>query len=445
MDEKVTVYKKNAPVWTAYLIGFCLLWELQRWISFPAGEDIYPWIQIGELFLVGAVFYLIRFRENPWYIALLAGVPVLFLSSALQGAEVLEKTTGVLRKSVLAYALCPAAAPLLLRTNMRDMRDWKRFVMIFAAVWVVIFSALSITGIYAAFSGIQIPSFNGDYFIGLAKNGTLRLWTGSNATTAALLAVSVCLAVLGAGLCERIIFRVLYCLALLPLIFCLILTGSVAEEIGALAALGIALVCLLQRRIRGLIRPGWLRGILAALLILVIIFGGVMLCDAAKQGLDSAISSRASKAESSALADFWNQRVAVWGEALSVFGKNPGYLLTGISVPRLMEVMKELTNIPNVSHLQSTYLQILCSTGVVGLLMALFFTFMVVRSSIKLMSNPNRPMWEKLICLPALGIIIMGTVDSFRLTNQADIVSILTLFGGGAIVTARAAASRRRR
>ena len=84
MREQKTLGKGwNASLLMAYLIGFCVLWELEKLINFPWSGDVYQWIKVGELILLGAVLTRIRFRGNLWYWVLVAGVLWLFTAAAL--------------------------------------------------------------------------------------------------------------------------------------------------------------------------------------------------------------------------------------------------------------------------------------------------------------------------------------------------------------------------
>ena len=168
MREQKTLGKGwNASLLMAYLIGFCVLWELEKLINFPWSGDVYQWIKVGELILLGAVLTRIRFRGNLWYWVLVAGVLWLFTAAALHSEQVLTKTEKHLMKAVLVYLLCPAVGLLISGGNL------KRFLKIFTACWTVAFTALCLAGLYCVFRGIRITDYSGKYDLGLSGNAAL--------------------------------------------------------------------------------------------------------------------------------------------------------------------------------------------------------------------------------------------------------------------------------
>lgn len=478
--------RKYGALVTASLILFALFYELEKWFSFPGGDEIYTWLTVCELFLVGAVFVQVRFRGNLWYILLMLGTVVIFVTSAIQGPKVLAKSHDVLRRSVLVYALCPAV-PLLI-----SGKPLKTVLKCLITAWTILYAVISVVGIYALLNGLTIPNYSGEYIIGLtpitptSPYSELALWTSHYNTSATTLAVSMLLAMVGAVMSESKTAKILFALAQIPMFAAMAMTSGRTGELGSLIGFGFAAACALQKRM-ALRFPGkGIRVLLSALLIIVICVTGIIGYLGVQKGINAVIRMKAqggsallplpsacaeeesfdediSEGEGGIPADdyaersvsmdgpsgsadergfftgkFLTNRDKVWKDVIKVLSENPQYLLTGMSIPRLISTIRKLNpQILPVSHLHNIYLQILASTGIVGLILAFIFIFFTVRAAVTLFFDTERPLWERLVFTIPIAMFLMQFVESFRLSTRTDVYGIMTLFAGMTIVFAK--------
>ena len=461
MREQKTLGKGwNASLLMAYLIGFCVLWELEKLINFPWSGDVYQWIKVGELILLGAVLTRIRFRGNLWYWVLVAGVLWLFTAAALHSEQVLTKTEKHLMKAVLVYLLCPAVGLLISGGNL------KRFLKIFTACWTVAFTALCLAGLYCVFRGIRITDYSGKYELGLTSGAALTLLSDHYNTTAVNLSASMMVALFGFAISDRRVSKILYLLSAGCMFVCLSLTGGRSGELSGCIGLGAAFVIALQPFLHRKIRIKWLQVVISLALVLMLTVVGMLVMKGTQTVVNRLlVRHNAGSLIPVAMAedapadtpepeikvaeteitevqgrsffqrDFLSGRDVVWREALNAFRNHPELWWTGTSISTAMTQIRALSNIPKVSHFHNIFLQILIETGIPGLLISLVFLFFVLRGLFRLFSAMDRPLWERFLTLPVVTILLIEMVESCsRLGAKAYLNLILMLFAGLVLV-----------
>ena len=444
---QISEKKWNASLLMVWLIGFCVIWELEKLINFPWANDVYQWIKVGELILLGAVLTRIRFRGNLWYWILVAAVLWIFIAAALHSEQVLKKTEKHLMKAVLVYLLCPAVGLLVGGVSL------KRFLKTFAACWTLSFTVLCLAGLYCVFSGIRITDYSGKYYLGLNSVSALTLLSDHYNTTSVNLSVSMMIALFGFAVSERKTTKVLYLLAAGCMFICLSLSGGRSGELSACIGLGASTALLLQKKLHQKFSKKWALILISLLLVLAIAVTGMLMLKAAQKGVNHLLNRQkagilvtaASAEEISVTAtetteiytrsffqsNFLSDRDLVWKEAIHAFFTHPEYWLTGTSISTAMTDIRAVSNIPKVSHFHNILLQILIETGFPGLLIGLLFLFFLLRGILRLIRTADRPLWERFLILPVISVLLIETVESCsRLAANAYLNLTAMLFGG---------------
>ena len=463
MNDKAISGRTSASV-LVWMIGFCAVWALQKMFAFPETETVAKWIEVGELFLAGAVLFRIRWRGNGWYIALLLALALIFVTSAIRSDKILKRTESVLMKGVLVYLLCPAVALLV------SGADLKRFLRVFAAVWVGVWTALAVAGIWCAVTGARVPdaSGKGSSFLGM-EEGMLHIFDTHTNVTAAHLAVSMMVALFGFSVTEARAGKALFLASALPLFIALTMTGCRSGELAASVGAGGAVVCLMQKPLMKKINRKGLRILLSLLLILVLAAAGLLVisgthravnavlrADTAFPGVSRAYAEEAD-AEREAVqirerdffgsenAGFLTLRQNIWLGALRAVREDPSILLKGGSVPDWKNLPAVKKFFPSyASHCHNMPLQILMETGLAGLLLCGVFLFFVIRAAARLFPDLSRPLWERFLALPVAAVAVIETVETItRLNGKAFINIPLMLFAGVMIVRASAGSAKR--
>ncbi len=457
----------------AYLICACVIWSLEKMISYSPLEPVTEWIHVGELILLGAVISRIRIRGNGWYWLLVLGVIWVFTTSAIQSPKILTRTEASLTKAVRYDLLCPAVAVLLTKGEL------KRLLRIFAAVWTVIYAGLSIAGLYCVATGTVVYEFGQKYALGIKEHWEayvgLTLWDTSTNMTAGHLCAAMMVAMAGIALTKNKAGKTLFGLAMIPMFFALAMTGSRSGELSSFFGFGVAAASVLLIPLRKKVNHAVLRAALCLLLIAVMTVAGLFAYRGAQILMNRTMSARAELFLSAARAeeageapaaseeptaepapesltvrddsptairvrsffqtDFLGGRQYIWGAAFEALGKKPSILLAGTSIPLWKTEMQSLSNFPWASHLHNIYLQILVETGIPGLVMALIFVFFVLRAVFRLFRDTDRPLWERWIILPVVPILLIENVEAMtRLGSRGYLAPLLMLFAGAAIV-----------
>jgi len=104
-----------------------------------------------------------------------------------------------------------------------------------------------------------------------------------------------------------------------------------------------------------------------------------------------------------------NGRTGIWKAALTSLRDNPSLLVWGTEY---VGVMISVYHSAEVVHAHNSWMEILFRMGLPGLVMALIFTWMAVRSCLYLLWR-NRDMWKTCLALLVLCMLVAGFLEPF--------------------------------
>ena len=449
----------KATILLVFLIGFCVLFEQCKRISFPSSSDYLDWVRLLDLILLGAVLFRLPYRDHRWYFVLILAVILIIATSWLRSPSVLSKTRSNFSRTALVLLLCPAVGILV------QGRSLKTFLKVLTAAWTIINVVLCIIGIYAMIRNIQIISYNGKYFIGLDTGihytNLLLLWDSNPNVTGILLALSIMVSYVGAAISEKKGISALYLIAAFLMLICLAMTSCRTGIVSVWIGSGVALAAIFQKPLIKLIHTKWLRWPVTIMLVIVITVFGMLGTEGVRRGfkvvlhqggvlVQSAKAEAAVEPESETAAqesehvaerDFFSSslsgREALWRNALKALKMKPSLLLTGTSIYTTMDDLAEMVPVYGLTHLHNEFLQILVSTGIIGVLLFIAFLYYVFRTSFRLFSDTERPLWERLLFLPFLCIFLIDQVEALRINSQMDLLGLMMIYTGAAIEISR--------
>ena len=440
-----------------YLIGFCFLWEQCKRISFPSSSVIVPWIRIAQLILLGAVLFQLPWRNHRWYLILILAVVLIIVTAWYRSRSSLSKTRDDFSKIILVLLLCPAIGILIQGKNL------KTFLQVLTAVWTITYVVLSILAIYAVTQNTQIVSYNGKQILGLNSEHYLLLWDSQQNMSGHVLALSIMVAYIGAAISERRWVSVLYLAAAFIMLISLAMTNSRAGIISMWIGSGAAIVTILWKPLGGYIRKQWLKWLASLLLVVVVTALGLLCTAGLRRGVNSVIRQggvlvHSAKAETvvapetettekevSLVAEkdvffgvqadsFLTSREDLWLNVLRALKIKPSLLLTGTSINTVMEDLSKLVPTFDLPQLHNEFLQVLVSTGIIGLILFIAFLYYALRASFRLFLDTERPLWERLLFLPFLCVLLIDQVEALRITVRTDLLGLMMIYTGAAIV-----------
>ena len=123
----------------------------------------------------------------------------------------------------------------------------------------------------------------------------------------------------------------------------------------------------------------------------------------------------------------------MWKGLLAFLKAEPRYLLTGTGPSGLMaHVMPYVTSEQaGFDHPHCIYLHLLGSYGVPGLLLALAFLGMLARTAWRLIFGGRRPLWTRLLPVPAIAILVCELAECLTLgrVNSPVLLLLFLCFG----------------
>ena len=481
--KRLNLKQADSRVLMACLIGLFMIWELPRMLHVPRADQITWWIQIGELILVGAVLGKIRYSENRWIFPLILGLILIFLTSAIRPPAVLEATKPVILRGLFIYLLCPAVGILLTE------KDVRKFLTVFIAIWVGFFTVLSAEGIYSMHTGITILDSSGIYGI-CNEDGHLNL-NSYYTVSAANLAMAILMAVIGINLTTKKIPKVLYVICILIMQYALALTTGRAGMFATGIGLGITAASWAEIKLRGRIQVKWKR-VLVLCCVIVIVTAGIypvfmleesiyngqirgaeavgLIPGARAEGEAAEATEAPEAAEAVAAAEtaeaaettetvvavempempnihelqtrtLWREglsgRGAVYRQVIDLIREKPYLLLTGTSVPLVMEYVNKAGD-EYFEHVHCMPLQILLETGIWGLGLLILFLIPFLRAAWKLFFATEEPGWKRLIFLPTICMFCIEMIECIlRLKVGLQVEVPVFLFYGLTICLAK--------
>lgn len=425
--------------------GFLFLWELEHLINFLGSDEVQWWLDALMLMSAGGMLLAGNWRRRAWTWPLLVGLGWILVTSLIRGQIVVERTRFAFIRGVLCFLVLPLAG--ICGTKQERMR----FLKTVLAVWTVFYTGLSLLGIWSAFSGVRILDLSRTLEICLREDDRRLKLMAYSTVTAANLTMSIAMALAGHMLTEHRAGKAAYLISLVPMLICLSLSGGRTGYVCTGAAVGYTLVMHARPALKKRYGKQVVRICLSLLIFLLacglvvmglpmvtrgfnaVHAGGIVPQAQAEEVLEEAEDSALTLAEERNLfhQDGLSGRPIVWKAALDVLRGRPYLLLTGTSIPEVMEYVLPVTAEATTEvydHVHCMYLQILLETGLPGLGLALAMVFMLLKRTWRLIrSGDNLAM----LPLPALGLLLYETVDCVtRLNKGLACMPVLMLFLG---------------
>lgn len=399
---------------------------------------------IPMLVFAAVTFLLGRMWKNPgaWMLGVL--LLFIFLRIALFRVDDMGKSEQFLYLGVFAYFGCYGTA-FAIRPRAR-----KTFLMVFTALWTVTMVAISCVGIYVARTGANLGGFR---MLTLAQG---RLYIVRHPVTSGIMqSVAVAVALLGFALYKNKIVKVLFALAVLPILLAGILTATRTNYI-LTAFVFSAMICILiydrlqpVKKGLGYHLPVW-KWIVLAMFFFVMLAGVSLVQPYVIDGFN-AVSGKSVLGVSRALAEgnsapvmqianrnFSNEgainltgRLDIWKSLFQAIEKDPKILLYGQTLDYDMESVNVFLRVNagfNAYHCHNIYLQTLLESGIPGALLYIGFIIYFICHAYQLMTDKDQPFWKRMIPLPALACVIGDLVDittHFRCGNPQMIILFL--------------------
>ena len=315
-------------------------------------------------------------------------------------------------------------------------KEIMRFLSVLCFIWTAGMVVSSSLGIAAAWMRIRIPNLNGAAtwkMWGEASSARLNLIYCST-ISGGILSLSILIALLAAVQKQRLMFRMFYFLATLPMTLALCLTDSRTAQISLSVGIASLFFILIYSRIRSctfrirntstgspvmkpsrlliLLSGSILVGILSLFVLLHVnqVFDyiktastklGIIPSGAAAEGSTVLMSHRGFHVE-----DVFTGRDLIWKAAAGFLSSHPRYLLYGASIVNPMSriVDQGVLNF-TTDHCHNIALQILVEGGLPAALAAIGFAGYIVGKAVRNFRNGNNPLW--LIMIPCLMLSVL--------------------------------------
>lgn len=108
-------------------------------------------------------------------------------------------------------------------------------------------------------------------------------------------------------------------------------------------------------------------------------------------------------------------RTGIWKAAFKALRDEPVLLLRGTE--HVSAAIEEGGNPFGVLHSHNSWIEMLVGFGVPGLLLALYFTFLAVRGSLRVLFSWVSSMWQKSVSLLVLCMLVAGILEPFLFTG----------------------------
>ncbi|MDO5400074.1 MAG: O-antigen ligase family protein [Eubacteriales bacterium] len=332
--------------------------------------------------------------------------------------------------------------------------SWAAYLMVFpfAAVEQERGRGMKWMGGAAAAVGALLTLYAGLLKLGVLADGPVY-WDGARLNALFHPNITACLLMMGLAFCLIFCFRVQQrwlkgvLLAAAALQFAAVaLTNSRTNILMTCALLaGIVFFCIF--------RGGWKRLLLGGLAAVVVFVGAFALTDAlyeahynqlvteyleeqaaaqVPEALSPSSASQASEAEpavklpsqsgqGSLLNDLrtLNGRTVIWGSAFQAARWNSNILLRGTAyVGTVISTAQEARGSFPVEHAHNSWVQMLMSFGLPGLMIGLYFGFLALRGALCLLLRLDVQLWKKSVALLVLCLLMAGFLEPSLFTGS---------------------------
>ena len=410
------------------LMTVCLLWYLWSLATFSNQYRTPVWVWAVRCAAAGLAVYLGKLWKDKGFIALavfyvLILVRVWFLNNQASLAD--RSVQESLFMGIWLFFACYGLARVLNR------KELERYLAVLVAIWTAGIVLYSLTGIYAAWTGLPVYTIGGrsKWFV---DNDSVRLnLIFNNNTGASLLSVSALILLCAAWTAKHRWIKAVSVPAVIVMMIAMSLTGSRTSLITfALGMSGMAGLTLFRRL---LLQNHWKKGLSIAISLvcfLTLSVGTVYLSIRAFDWFYAIKLHRASLIPT-ALAEtaeggesVWEQqmlfgrtltngREEIWKAVFEYIKAKPLTLLYGTSIYNPVAEAGEMAGF-DFTHCHGTLLQVLLESGIPGLILICIFLFVLIRRGIRLMKHDKkRPGWMVLLPVAVFAICAGETLECF--------------------------------
>lgn len=465
-------YRLGKVTWQQWFSASCLiliLWELISRFEFWGSDQINLLLPGIECVMAGILLGHADLRSHPWTRPLLLFFPIVIGTSLFHGWETISGEIDSLQRAVFVLIVLGMQGLIL------DECSLKRWLRTLIFSWGIIYSGISCIGIYAAYHGTIMYSMQSSMMIGLdAVYG--RLWLFKYYTgVGEELCISVMMVCIGIGMTHGW-KKLFYFLMMPPMVVALALTDSrnailcTGGGIGLIASIAICTAicnCIKQK-------PSQIsKHVISIQLLIVLLIVPVctIICYFGITGIvpifNDAISGnvhqqfiQAAHAESvdigveeistavthavhrSGVKNLLNNRQYIWKAGVALLKDHPSVFLFGTSISNVETMFAEYYEVAGMEfqHIHCIPLQILIEIGILGLGLYLWFVGLFLSASYRLMFSSNRPMWERMLPIPAICILVAEMTECVtKLSYGYASTPLLILFATITMITAKQA------
>lgn len=299
------------------------------------------------------------------------------------------------------FSACYGMSRVFNREQMKCLLD------INVSIWTFGMAIYSCMAIYAAWNGVHIYTIGNGAIWGVQKNRLFLVYFPT--VSGSVLSISVVLALCGVIATKYKQARILFLLAMIPIMIALSLTDSrcaqVTVSIGVAMMAGVFVLRVLRDRAQKQERKTWYAWVIATAVAGVVFITFVFLCirtislfnQVRADGLlipralaesvkDKAVVSNRGFSGDNVLTN----RPMIWKATIEVFQNNPLLLLWGTSVrnPMTLVNISEIMTF-NANHCHCMPLMILLENGIPGLLLVGGFLVKAAAASVRLVLKAN--------------------------------------------------------
>ncbi len=442
-----------------YMIFACAMLLHHIWVTvyFARVENgaialRFPWV-----ILAAAGFFLGRLWKDKCFWILAALLLLKFLRVAVPMPEHLSGTQTVYELCLYAFAICYPVGRVL------NPEDRKCFLRLFCALWTAAVTVLACVGLCAVWNNAVIPNL-GNKTIHVEHS---RLWPVYHPVEGGSLAsVTIAIALTGLRMSRRKTVKVLYGAAAFLVFLMGVFTNSRTSDILSATAISVP-VCMAAYEWRNngkQDRKQTALRIAAVCVLFVVLSLGLVVLQTKIMPLYNAVRRQGAAVIPSAVAEeaagtavklntrefvldrglngFLTDRIRIWEKSMKAMKDRPVLLLTGQSVYRFMDPLREY-GLKSKYHLHSTFVQTLWENGIPGLLLFVSFFGAFAVNAFRLITDRSAPQWMRLIPLPAALCWIADFMDCTGYCNFGKpAMTILYFFTG---LTIAAALERRKK
>ena len=439
----------------------------------------FPW-----MILACATILLGRMWKDKCFWILLALLLLKFLRIAIPMRYQIRETQAIYELCVYSFFICYGAGRVLNR------KDRKTLVALFCGLWTAAMAVYACFGLYTVWNQTVIPNLgNKSFYI---HDSEYRLWPVYHPVEAGTMtSLGITVAAAGWFAAKRKMLRWLYIPAMVLMflmgVFCSSRTSYIltAAGIGAPAAILLhELLCRGKKQGRAFtvlrVAAACCAFAVTAAAMLFVQMKAIPAYNALRSrgaGLISAATAEdggtagtgeeetaaaenpeetAEDPESSAgtglstrdfvldqgTNGFLTGRWAIWIHVYDGFDHYPIYMLIGQGVLNPMDHINSYIRrgnaLPEIYHLHSTFIQTLWESGFPGYLLFTAFFVIFAWNAFRLITDRSRPLWERILPLPAVLCWLADMVDCAGYCNWGKPpMTILYLFTGLTIAIAR--------